>query len=333
MKKFLVLCLSVFLAFAVTGASAEGASGLQLGMSILTSLSSSADANADADGLAQADSNVVAVLVDADGVIVDAFIDAVQAKMPFTAQGKLGAAFPDTFRTKLELGTEYGMSAVSKVGEWDAQIEALRVYLIGKTAQQVQGIGLDNNTRPTDADLTAGCTMAVGDYLKGVLAALENAQPVNASAGDRLGVGIVGSASRSADAADGNDGKCEAYNYYAAVTVDANGVITSCRLDSTQASVTFDQTGRITSDLSAAVVTKQEAGDAYGMRKVSSIGREWFEQADAFAAYAVGKTADEIEGMAVSAEGKPTDADLTASVTVPVGSFQQVVIKGVSNAK
>ena len=48
----------------------------------------------------------------------------------------------------------------------------------------------------------------------------------------------------------------------AAVTVDDNGVIQSCIIDSIPASVKFDATGSITSDVNAAVLTKNEMGAA-----------------------------------------------------------------------
>ena len=334
MKKIVSLLLVAALAVGLgsTAAVAQETTGLKLGFSILTSLNSSRDAG-DSDGLAQVESDAVAVLVDANGVIVNVAIDSVQSKMPFTAQGQLGANFPTQPKTKTELGTEYGMSAVSKVGEWDQQIAALRLYLIGKTAEQVQGIALDDSTRPTGADLTAGCTMAIGSYINGVLKAIELAQPCGASATDQLGVGIVTDTGRSVDSMDGASGLCEAYSYYAAVAVNADGAVTACFIDSTQGAVKFDATGTITTDLNAAVTTKQESGDAYGMKAASSIGREWYEQANAFAAYVLGKTVAEIEGIAVDAEAVPTGADLVASVTVSVGEFQGAVIKAVSVAK
>ena len=94
----------------------------------------------------------------------------------------------------------------------------------------------------------------------------------------------------------------------------------------------FDTTGKITSDLTAEVASKNELGDAYGMKTASSIGKEWNEQAAAYAAYAVGKTADEVNGTAVT-EGVPSDTDLAASVTVHIADFNTVITKAVDNAK
>ena len=49
------------------------------------------------------------------------------------------------------------------------------------------------------------------------------------------------------------------------------------------------------------------------MGKSSSIGKEWNEQAAAMAEYAVGKTVEELKGVAVNADGQATDADLAAA--------------------
>lgn len=333
-RKFLALLLTLVLSlsFAAVSATAQQNAGLRFGMNIDATLSNSKDA-ADTDGLAQVDAEAIAVLVDADGRIVDLAIDSVQPKMPFTAAGKLGANFPVAPKTKLELGTEYGMSAVSKIGDWDRQIEAFRAYVIGKTAEEVQGIALDASTRPTGADLTAGCTMAVGPYVQGIVAAIQKATPTQAAATDKVGLGIITATDPSKDAQDGSDGLCQANSTFIAVTVNADGAVSDCRIDETQGKVAFNATGKITSDVSARVATVQELGAAYGMKAASPIGKEWNEQADAFAAYVTGKTSTQIDAIALDASTKPTDADLTASVTISAGALKNALLKAVSNVR
>ena len=79
--------------------------------------------------------------------------------------------------------------------------------------------------------------------------------------------------------------------------------------------------------LTGSVSSKNTLGTDYGMSKASAIGREWNEQAAAFAAYTVGKTADEVTGIAVSETGGAADADLAASCSIAIGGFQSVVAK------
>jgi hypothetical protein len=336
MKRIAALLLTLVLILSYgtfSTAAAQESTGLRFGLSIDTTIDKSKDASADGDGLAQVDSTIVALLLDAEGKIVNVYIDAVQTKMPITAAGTLGQNFPADAKTKLELGADYGMAKVSQIGEWDAQIAAFRAYILGKTAAEVQGIAVDDATHPTDADLTAGCTMSIGSYVAGVVAAANAAQPTTAAATDKLGVGTLVSTGKSKDAADGKDGLAQAYATYAAVTVDAAGVVTAALIDSTQGNVAFDATGKITSDTTAHTATKQQLGDAYGMRAASPIGKEWFEQANAFAAYVTGKTAAEVDGIAMDEATKLTDADLTASVTVSAGALKGTVLKAIANAK
>jgi len=103
-------------------------------------------------------------------------------------------------------------------------------------------------------------------------------------------------------------------------------VITSCHIDSLQAKVAFDASGAVTADLSAPFQTKNQLGEAYGMKAYAGSKYEWNEQAAAFADYVEGKTAAEVAGIAVS-EGKPADADLSSTVTIAIGGFQSLIAK------
>ena len=133
--------------------------------------------------------------------------------------------------------------------------------------------------------------------------------------------------SSSKPAADGEDGLAQANINLVAVTISEDGVIDECVIDAVQSKVNFDAAGAITTDLTAPVLTKKQLGDSYGMKKASAIGKEWYEQAAAFGAYVVGKTPDEVAGLAVTEEGKAGDADLAASVTISIGGFQTLVAK------
>jgi len=124
----------------------------------------------------------------------------------------------------------------------------------------------------------------------------------------------------------------QAYSTYAVATFDADGKVTSSIIDASQANVNFDASGKITTDLSVAPITKVELGEDYGMKKASAIGKEWYEQADAFAAYVVGKTVEEIKGIAVDESGHATSEDLVSSVTVGIEDFQSIFEKAYNNS-
>lgn len=306
--------------------------GYKTGLAVVSSMASSKEPADGKDGNAQVDSVAAAVVVDADGKIVSCYIDTAQNKMGFTAEGKV--VKKDEFQTKKELGEKYGMKAASGIGkEWDEQIQVLEEYVIGKTAEEVAGIAVDDATKPTDVDLVAGVTIKIGDYKKAIVEAAQNAEALGTQEGDKLGLGIITNMNKSKDADGDKEGQCQAYSTYVAVTTDGSGKITAAIIDCTQGTVKFDTAGKITSDLKSGVKTKRQLGDDYGMRSASGIGKEWFEQAASMEDYLVGKTAGEVTGIAVDGDGKPTDPDLLASVTISVDGYQTAAVKAMENAK
>ncbi|MDF2675010.1 MAG: hypothetical protein K0R09_3279 [Clostridiales bacterium] len=305
---------------------------VKTGLAVTTSVAKSADAG-EKDGLAEADSIIAAVTVDKDGKIVKAILDAAQTKINFSKEGKLLTDVKSTFKTKNELKEEYGMKSNSKIGkEWYEQADAFAKYVVGKTAAEVKGIAVTAEGLASDAELASSVTVHVGDFIATVAKAAENAQDLGAKAADKLGLGVSTDIAKSTDAGE-KDGLAQAYSYYTASTFDASGKITSSIIDASQANVNFSTTGKITSDITAALPTKNELGDAYGMKKQSKIGKEWNEQANAFAKYVVGKTVDEVKGIALTAEGVPSGTDLNSSVTVHVSSFQSIIEKASNYAQ
>ncbi|HWP79792.1 MAG TPA: hypothetical protein VN446_04040 [Candidatus Acidoferrum sp.] len=300
------------------------------GLAVISSIAKSKDAG-EKDGLAQVDSAIVAVTVDKDGKIVDCVIDAAQTKINFSAAGELVTPADTVFKTKNELGEEYGMKGASGIGkEWNEQAAAFADYVVGKTADEVKNIAIDEEGHATGSDLTASVTIGIDDYIEAVAKAVANANELGAAATDKLSLAVVTNMGKSANAGE-KDGLAQAYSTYIAVTTDADGKITSCAIDASQSNVNFDATGKITTDLAAAVLrTKNELGEEYGMKGASGIGKEWNEQAAAFALYVTGKTAAEVEGIAIDEEGHATGSDLTASVTIGIDDFKAALAKALA---
>ena len=119
----------------------------------------------------------------------------------------------------------------------------------------------------------------------------------------------------------------------AAVTVDDNGVITSCYIDSVGTSVLFDAEGNITTDLTASVQTKNELGEAYGMKAYGGSQYEWNEQAAALAQFAVGKTLEELRTGAVGETGYAADVDLASTASIYLGGYVNAIEAAVANAQ
>ncbi len=338
MKKLVTLLLSMILIVSLLTACGKSKdagtdAAAKTGLGVVTSLASSTSAG-DADGLAEVDSTVAAVLVGSDGKILACRIDVAQTKANFSAEGKLLTDVATEFQTKQERGADYGMASQSGIGkEWYQQADAFADYVVGKTVDEVKGIAVSEEGVTTEADLTSSVTIHVGDFISAIEKAVSNAKDLGASANDKLGLAISTSISDSTDATADAVGLVQAYSYYSVVTTDADKKITSCVVDASQGKVNFDTTGTITTDLTAAVQTKQELKEAYNMKDQSGIGKEWYEQANSFADYVKGKTIDQVNGIAVSEEGVATEADLTSSVTIHITPLISVVDKAVTNAK
>ncbi len=298
------------------------------GLAVVTSLAKTDEEK----GLAQIDSTVAAVLVDADGKILDVAIDTAQTKVNFSKEGKITTDLATVFASKQDLGAEHGMAKASSIGkEWNEQANVFADYAVGKTIDELKGIALTEEGTPADADLAASVTVEVGGYIAVIEKAVANAKEIGAQSTDKIGLALSTTIDKSADAGE-KEGLAQAYTNYSVVTINADGKITSAIIDASQSNVNFTTEGKITTDLASAPQTKQELGEAYGMKKVSAIGKEWNEQADAFASYVIGKTADEVKGIALTDDGLAADADLISSVTVHVGPFMANTAAAVNKA-
>ena len=89
----------------------------------------------------------------------------------------------------------------------------------------------------------------------------------------------------------------------------------------------FGADGKLTGDVTAPLQTKNELGEAYGMKAWGGAKYEWNEQAANFAAYVTGKTAAQVAGIAVTETTAPAEADLASGVTIAIGGFQALIAK------
>lgn len=120
--------------------------------------------------------------------------------------------------------------------------------------------------------------------------------------------------------------------HIATVMLDAEGKIVKCVIDAVQVAAKIDANGALITDVTAATFqTKKELKEGYNMKGASPIGKEWYEQAQAFESWCVGKTVDEIKNMGLS-EGKPTDSMLLAGCTIKVDCIKQAVVRACEGA-
>ncbi len=311
------------------------ASAHKLGMGVSTSIASSAAGNA------QVDATVAAVILDADGKIVSCSIDVAQNKMDITDGEVPEDAASMTFKSKKEKLEEYGMKAASGIGkEWYEQAEAFEAYVVGMTADDVAAIPVETNEHgvvAADETLLAGCTMSISAFIDATVKACNDDSAADFTGDAKLALTCETSVdSATASAEDGEDGTAAMYTSFAAVAVDNDGKLAAVCYDEVQPKVTFDEEGEITSDTSAEIKTKREKKDEYGMRGVSGISAEWFEQDQAFETFVTGKTADEISAIPTETTDNghvvTTDETLLAGCTMSVGGMIDTVVKAMGLA-
>ncbi|MGI5839168.1 MAG: hypothetical protein ACOX8W_05840 [bacterium] len=151
----------------------------QLGLGTEVSIAKSKDATADAPAAAQADTVMTAAAFDEAGKVVGVLIDTAQAKVSFDAEGKVTSDKAADIKTKIELGDEYGMGAISTIGKnWHEQIAELQKWMAGKTVEEIKGLKVkarddDHPAVPDVPELTSLVTITVEDYLATVEEASE----------------------------------------------------------------------------------------------------------------------------------------------------------------
>ena len=278
---------------------------LKLGLGVVVSADASS-ATADANGKGEADITVAAVLVDKDGKIVKAYIDVMQLALEYTNAGV--AVTNDEFKSKQELGDDYGMKAPwGSAKEWYEHAEIFCNAVVGKTVADIAGVGSSSELA------TAGCTIYVGDFVKAVEKAVNNAKASNATAENVLKIGMSveqSTTNATADAAGSN----AADTTIVAVAMNGETVVAASS-DCVQISFGFNTTGVSNFDKTAEIKTKHELGDDYGMKAPWGSAKEWYDHANAFDAACAGKTVAQIAGL----EG---NADLIAAgCTISIDGF------------
>lgn len=316
MKKILAVGLASVLAVSFAACSKGGDQGTDAGndaATLKTGLAVVSQIQDVKETTLTIDSVGAAVLVDADGKIVDVKIDEAQTKPDLAVD----AGNVADLRTKLEKKDDYAMKAASPIGkEWYEQIAAFEAWAKDKTVDEIKaGVGEDGY--PTDADLKAGCTMHASGFVTAVANAVASAQDLGAKSGDTLKLAINTGKYYKSD-----ETNLQYDSDFAAVTLDTEGKITSCLIDAAQAKCTIAD-GKFTV-AEGAITTKKDLKEGYAMKAASPIGKEWYEQAAAYESWAIGKTATDIKA-AVNAEGSTDDADLKAGCTITITSIADTV--------
>ena len=269
-------------------------------------------------------------------VIKYVYFDVAQDKVTFDSAGHV-TSDNATSMSKKDLGDKYGMKDKSSIKkEWFEQVEALEKWAVGKTVEEVLNMPTtqkdEKHTVTADKDLMTGCTISVTGFQQALDKAVKNAVEVKnvASVGSAILTEVSGK-----DATAEKSGEAKASSTYGVVALDKDGKVVFTQTDEAQNAVKFTTAGALDGE-AVAVATKGEKKDEYGMKKASSIGKEWFEQNQAYDEWTVGKTAKEIADMKVTTnEGGKTvtaDKDLMTGCTMGVDSLQKVTETAIATA-
>ena len=336
MKKIISLILSMLAIITMISlAGCKNKETLKFGMGIHSSISKATDADGDTNGKGEVSETAAAVLLDKDGKIVKCVIDTADNAASYTSEGKFVEA--SEFKTKYELRDDYGMKKFGGAKkEWYEQVDAFTTIVLGKTVDQVKALAA-NGGKGNDDVIKAGCTITVSEFILAIEKAAKNAVESNATADDDVKLGIVSSQSNGKDAVEDAEGSNQIDTTFVATVLDKNKKIVAASTDCIQAKFTFDAKGKSTTDTSAALSTKKEAGKNYGMSKYGTdfnkdgVIKEWYEQAAAFDAALVDKTASDISGIA--AEDGHGNSDLQkAGCTIIVSDMVKAAVKAATVA-
>lgn len=296
--------------------------------------------------MAQVDTVIAAALFDQDGKVVNVEIDTAQSKVNYDENMKVSSDKTAPVNTKVELGDKYGMKKASTIGkEWYEQIAELENWMVGKTVDEIKSLKVKERDEahpavPDDPELTSLVTVSVEDYLEAVAKAYESS--VEADGAEKLGLGHVVTIDKSTDYSlkDGVETLpvAQVNCVVAATAFDKDGKVAATIIDNAQTKVNFDKDGKVTSNKTAPVLSKVELGDKYGMKKASTIGKEWYEQIAELQNWMVGKTVDEIKSLRVkerdaSHPAVPDDPELTSLVTISVEEYLEAVAEAYEYAK
>lgn len=145
----------------------------------------------------------------------------------------------------------------------------------------------------------------------------------------KFGMGVYVDVSAATDADGEVKGKGSAAITAAAVTLDADGKIVACVLDTAANDVTYTSEGKAIANES--FKTKGELGKDYNMKTYANATKEWFEQRDAFEALVVGKTLAEVKAL-VATGNKGNEEVTNAGCTIMIHEFVYAIEKACNNA-
>ncbi len=335
MKKILSLLLTFVFLFSFVSCKNDttdktdkpsSTASVKFGMGVVSSIADPTSAKGDTNGSAEIATTAAAVFLDKDGKITQCVIDTMENALAFSSKGKAIALTEP--KTKYELGDAYGMVAYGGAKkEWYQQADSFVKLVKGKNLEEVKALSIENG-KPSDEVANAGCTINIGDFVKAVIKAVENAKDTKAKNDNKLKLAFVATQSVMTDATADKDGQNEITIDITAAAVDGDKKVTDAVIDTVEGSVSFNTKG-VTANKAENLLTKRQLGDDYGMVKSGLTDKEWYQQVDAFISNIIGKTAAEITALSAK-DGTPSSVVTESGCTINILGITKSAAKAAS---
>ncbi len=321
MKKLICVLLSVLMILtAITLVSCGKEENLKFGLGVYTTSPSSTSADGDANGQGKVTTTAAALTVDKDGKVVACDLDTSDITVAFTSEGK-GVA-NDGFKTKAEQGKDYNMVAYGgATKEWYEQANAFETLIVGKTLDEIKALVAEGN-KGTEEVVNAGCTIMINEFVSAIEKAFANLADSTATAAHSVKLGVSTEQSLK-DAVEDVIGYNQVETTIVAAAVDADGKMTAVASNCVQVQFSFNTAGETMGNVKT---DKREAGANYGMVAYGGAAKEWFEQADAFNATCIGKTAGDVNAL-MGADNYGNEDLKAAGCTILVNGFVKAAAK------
>lgn len=318
-----MLCAAMlFLPVLLSGCTEKKSESLSIGLGIYTSAEAE-NATVSKNGGGTVTSTAAAVLVDSSGKIVSCFLDVAENQISYTASGE--ALADDKFLTKREQGDGYGMKTHGGASlEWYEQADVFERACNGKTIDEIKAL-VASDGKGSDEVIRAGCTIDVSDFVKAITKAVANATPSAATRRDTLKLGAA-TVRTAEDATINANGKNQTDTTFFAAAVDPTDHITAAYSDCVEVEFSFNAAGISENSGQWTILSKREAGDAYGMKTYGGASLEWYEQASTFDRACIGKKSAEISSL-LGKDGYGIVALQTAGCTILVNDFVKAASK------
>ena len=328
MNKLICVFLSVVIAltavvFVSCSRTSDMEAALKMGLGVYVPVPSATDATEEKEGRGNVAITAAVITVDADGKVVACQLDTADNTVQYTDQGK--AVAESGFKTKYEQGADYNMVAYGGASkEWFQQADAFENFVVGKTLTEIKAAVAEDFTGNTDV-IAAGCTIKINEFVGAIEEAFANLTDSSAMASSVLKLGMNTEQTIS-DATEEKDGSNQVETTIFAAAVDADGKVLSAASDCVQVKFTFNAAGASTFDTTKAIFSKREMGVNYGMVAYGGAAKEWFEQADAFNALCIGRTATEIVALCAT-DHYGIDEVKAAGCTIMVNGLTKAAAK------